>query len=64
MVCWGMVLLEFKDVKKRFAKNVVLEDVSFRIREGEIFGLIGKSGCGKSTLMKVLIGMIRADAGS
>ena len=51
-------------MKKRFAKNVVLEDVSFRIREGEIFGLIGKSGCGKSTLMKVLIGMIRADAGS
>jgi len=51
-------------VKKRFGKNVVLEDVSFGIREGEIFGLIGKSGSGKSTLMKVLIGMIRVDAGS
>ena len=51
-------------MKKRFGKNVVLEDVSFGIREGEIFGLIGKSGSGKSTLMKVLIGMIRADAGS
>lgn len=59
-----MTLLEFKDVKKRFGKNVVLEDVSFEIREGEIFGLIGKSGCGKSTLLKVLIGMIQADSGS
>jgi ABC-2 type transport system ATP-binding protein len=58
-----MTLLEFKSVGKKFGKVSVLEDVSFRIRKGEIFGLIGKSGCGKSTLLRVLIGMIRSDAG-
>jgi ABC-2 type transport system ATP-binding protein len=59
-----MTLLEFKNVKKRFGKSVVLEDVSFRIRKGEIFGLVGKSGCGKSTLLNVVIGMMRATSGT
>src|SRR3989344_972419 len=39
-------------------KNPVLKDVSFNIKEGEIFGIIGPSGCGKSTLMLALSGLI------
>jgi len=41
-----------------------LKDVSFRVDEGEIVGLIGLNGAGKSTLCKVLTGIIRPDAGS
>lgn len=58
-----MTLLEFKEIRKRFGSNLVLEDISFSIREGEIFGLIGKSGSGKSTLLRILMGVMRAGTG-
>jgi len=59
-----MDLLEFRSIKKRFRKKEVLVDISFNIKQGEIFGLVGKSGCGKSTLLKILIGMVKEDGGS
>ncbi|MDR1263717.1 MAG: ATP-binding cassette domain-containing protein, partial [Oscillospiraceae bacterium] len=47
------VILELRGLTKRFAQGeIVLEDVSLSINEGEIFGLIGKSGAGKSTLAR------------
>lgn len=58
-----MNLLEFENVVKSYNGKKVLSGVSFSIKEGEIFGLVGGSGCGKSTLLKILIGMIRADGG-
>lgn len=58
-----MYLLEFNGIEKRYGKKEVLNHLSLKIREGEIFGLIGKSGEGKTTLLKVLIGMTRADKG-
>jgi ABC-2 type transport system ATP-binding protein len=58
-----MNLLEFKEVKKRFGKREVLSGVSFNVRDGEIFGLIGGSGSGKSTLFNIVIGMVRSDGG-
>jgi ABC-2 type transport system ATP-binding protein len=58
-----MNLLEFQNIKKRFKKKEILKDVSFNIKQGEIFGLVGRSGSGKSTLLKILIGMVREDNG-
>jgi ABC-2 type transport system ATP-binding protein len=40
-----------------------LRDVSFSVREGEIFGFVGPNGAGKTTTLKILMGLIRADAG-
>ena len=40
-----------------------MEDVSFSIQKGEIFGLIGESGCGKSTLTRILLGLLKPSAG-
>lgn len=40
-----------------FDGNLVLNDVSFQVREGEVFGLLGSSGAGKTTLIKVILGL-------
>lgn len=56
-------LLEFGHIKKSFGRKEVLSDISFEIKKGEIFGLIGTSGSGKSTLLKILIGLVRPNAG-
>ncbi len=50
-------ILEFKNISKSFDKNKVLEDINFKLCEGEIIGLVGENGAGKSTLMKILSAM-------
>ena len=47
--------------KKRFQ---ALNDVSFQVNQGEIFGLLGPNGAGKTTFIKILLGIIRKSAGS
>ena len=56
-------LLEVKNINKKFGDHVVLKDVSFQIRPGEIVGLVGRNGMGKTTLMKCILGLIKIDSG-
>ncbi|MFH1743942.1 MAG: ATP-binding cassette domain-containing protein, partial [bacterium] len=48
---------------KRFKDTVALDDVTFSIDQGEIFGLLGPNGAGKTTLMRILVGILGPDEG-
>ena len=50
-------ILEMRSITKEFPGVKALDNVSFRVTEGEIHGLVGENGAGKSTLMKVLSGV-------
>ena len=52
-----------KRVYKSFGKHVVLENVSFQVKQGQIFGLVGNNGSGKTVLMKCICGFLKADQG-
>lgn len=52
-----------KDITKRYGDKTVLNNISFRINKGEIFGLIGPNGAGKSTLIKIMTGLVKQDRG-
>ena len=52
------------DIKKSFGGQQVLSDVTFNIKEGEIFGLLGPSGAGKTTIINILSDQMKEDGGS
>ena len=57
------VILELKNVDKRFGGVHALNDVSFSIERGEVHAIVGENGAGKSTLMKILAGNYQPDTG-
>lgn len=52
------VILELKDLKKKFGNKEVLKGVDLSVKEGEIVGYIGANGAGKSTTVKIMLGML------
>lgn len=56
--------IEAHGLTKRFGDFTAVDNVSFRIERGEIFGFLGSNGCGKSTTMKMLTGLLDATEGS
>jgi len=59
-----MTILAFEGLSKSYGANPALRDVSFDVPSGEIFGLLGPNGAGKSTLIRILMDIIRPDAGT
>ncbi len=57
------IVLECRNVSKRFGKQCVLHDVNLKIARGQIVSLVGPSGCGKSTLLRAILGTHPPDDG-
>ena len=55
--------LRVEGLKLAFGDRVILHDVSFSVRRGSIFALMGRSGCGKSSVLKAMLGLLRPAAG-
>lgn len=57
-------MLEVKNISKSFFRKEALNDVSFKVNKGEIFGLLGPNGAGKTTLIRVINRIVEQDTGS
>ncbi len=58
------VVIEVKHLIKRFGDFLAVDDISFTVRRGEIFGLLGANGAGKSTTFRMLCGLLLASSGT
>lgn len=56
-------VIELDGVQKKFGKFQALSDVTFSVNKGEVVGFIGPNGAGKSTTIRILLGIIKRDAG-
>ena len=59
----GPPAIEAQGLTRRFGDFTAVDQVNFRIEQGEIFGFLGSNGCGKTTTMKMLTGLLPASAG-
>lgn len=57
-------LIEIKNLRFAYGENVILDDISFTIEQGDYVGVIGPNGGGKTTLLKILIGLLPAQSGT
>lgn len=59
-----MLAVEVNHIVKSFAAKTVVDDLSFSVGQGEIFGLIGPNGAGKTTTIRMMMDIIKPDSGS
>src|SRR6187455_1687195 len=59
-----MNILELHNLKKYFAAQKAVDDISFTIGQGSIFGLLGPNGAGKTTLLRMITGIFFPDSGT
>src|SRR3954463_2422327 len=58
-----MKILELNNLKKYYATQKAVDDISFSIEQGSIFGLLGPNGAGKTTLLRMITGIFYPDEG-
>ena len=56
-------IISFEKVSLSYGNRLILDDISFKIHEGEIFGMLGPNGVGKSTIFNLITGLIKPDSG-
>lgn len=58
-----MNAIEIQNLKKSFGNDNVLDGLTFQVKQGSVFGFLGKNGAGKTTTMKIILGLLEADSG-
>jgi len=58
-----MSVIEIHNLTKRYGKHVALDGINLKVEQGEVFGFIGPNGAGKTTTLRILLGLLRKDAG-
>ncbi|EIA21631.1 ABC transporter ATP-binding protein [Listeria fleischmannii] len=56
--------LEVKQVSKKIKKRMIISDISFQVKPGEIFGFLGPNGAGKTTTIRMLVGLMKPSSGT
>src|SRR3954453_23974899 len=56
--------IDVRGMTKRFDGRTVVNDIALQVRAGEIYGFLGPNGSGKTTFIRMLCGLLKADAGS
>ena len=56
-------IIQVEDVTIAYGDFIVMKDINFEVKEGEVFVILGGSGCGKSTLLKNMISLVRPITG-
>ena len=57
-------IIEFKNVSLSYGNRLILDNINFKINEGQIFGMLGPNGVGKSTIFNLITGLITPKHGS
>ena len=56
-------IISFENISLSYGNRLILDNISFKINEGEIFGMLGPNGVGKSTIFNLITGLIKPDSG-
>ncbi len=57
-------MLKVENIVKYYGKNCAVNNLSFEVKNGEIFGLLGENGAGKTTTFRIILGLLDADSGT
>lgn len=57
-------ILQLEHVTKKIGQKAIVQDISFDIHKGEVFGLLGPNGAGKTTIIRSIVGLIRRTEGT
>ena len=57
-------IIEFENISLSYGNRLILDNISFKINEGQIFGMLGPNGVGKSTIFNLVTGLISPEKGS
>lgn len=57
------VALQVSNLRKKYGKKLAVNDISFKVEQGTVFGLLGPNGSGKTTTISMILCLINSDAG-
>jgi len=57
-------VIEFENISLAYGNRLILDNINFKINEGQIFGMLGPNGVGKSTIFNIIVGLVKPSYGN